>query len=198
MPFYTAAMPTSTVKSRPKSKFTIQRLVTDALLAAIYYALTYFVIKPAGGSLKITFASLALVVTALLYGPADASIVAFIGEFLYQTILYGVTATTPLWLVPPVLHAFLLGLFAKLLSKNGKHLSEQPIPCYLVCVGTALLNSFVNAAALYVDSHIYGYYRPEIVFGMMLVRLAIAVATAILVCTVSIPLVKALRRLRVA
>ena len=191
-------MPASAATSKTHGKFTVKRLITDALLAAIYFVLTYFVLKPAGESLKITFASLALVVTALLYGPLDAAIVALIGEFLYQTIIYGVTATTPIWLIPPVLHGFLLGLFARLLRRNGKPLCEQPVLCYLVCVGTAVLNSFVNAAALYVDSHIYGYYKPEIVFGMMLVRLAIAVATAILVCSVCIPLVKTLRRMHVA
>lgn len=187
-------MPASTAKPRSKSKFTTKRLVTNALLAAIYFTLTYFVIKPAGESLKITFASLALVVTALLFGPADACIVAFIGEFLYQTILYGVTATTPIWLLPPVLHAFLLGLFAKLLSKNDRPLYARTIPCYLVCVGAAILNSFVNAAALYADSHIYGYYTPELVFGMMLVRILIAIATALLVTLVARPLVETLRK----
>ncbi len=177
-----------------KPRFTTKRMVTDALLAAMYFALTYFVIKPAGDSLKITFASLALVVTALLFGPADACIVAFIGEFLYQTILYGVTATTPIWLVPPVLHAFLLGLFAKLLGKKGKPLYAQTVPCYLVCVGTAVLNSFANSAALYADSHIYGYYKPELVFGMMLVRILLAIATAMLVALVARPLLETLRK----
>ena len=194
MSFITTAMPASPAKPSSKSKFTAKRLVTDALLAAIYFALTYFVIKPAGESLKITFASLALVVTALLFGPADACIVAFIGEFLYQTILYGVTATMPIWLIPPVLHAFLLGLFARLLSKNGKPLYTRIVPCYLVCVGTAILNSFANSAALYADSHIYGYYKPELVFGMMLIRILIATATALLIALVARTLVETLQK----
>ena len=198
MPFVATSTTASTAKPSYRSKFTAKRIITDALLAAIYFALTYFVIKPVGQSLKITFASLALVVTALLYGPADASIVAFIGEFFYQTILYGVTATMPMWLVPPVLHAFLLGLFAKLLSKNGKPLYEQRILCNSVCIGTAILNSFANAAALYADSHIYGYYTYDLVFGMMLIRLGLAVVTACLVATVSMPLVKTLRERNIA
>ena len=196
MPFPTAtpnSASNSASKSTFKSKFSTERIIMDALLAAIYFALTYFVIKPAGQSLKITFASLALVVTAMLYGPADACIVAFVGEFLYQTILYGVTATMPIWLIPPVLHAFLLGLFAVLLRKKGNPMYRRPMACYAVCIGTAILNSFVNSAALYVDSHVYGYYTPELVFGMMLVRLGLAVATAILVATVAMPLVKTLR-----
>ena len=192
MPFSTASMSASSATPRRKSKFTTKRLVTNALLAAIYFALTYFVIKPAGESLKITFASLALVVTALLYGPTDACIVAFIGEFLYQTIIFGVTATMPIWLIPPVLHAFLLGLFAKLLSKNGKPLYVRTVPCYLVCVGTAILNSFANSAALYADSKIWGYYKPELIFGMLLVRILIAIATALLVALVARPLVQTL------
>ena len=194
MPFSNTTMTTSAAKTRRNRKFSTKRLVTNALLAAIYFALTYFVIKPAGESLKITFASLALVVTALLFGPSDACIVALIGEFLYQTIIYGVTATTPIWLIPPVLHAFLLGLFAKLLGKKGRPLYERAVPCYLVCVGTAILNSFVNAAALYADSHIYGYYTPQLVFGMMVVRILIAIATALLVALVARPLVETLRK----
>lgn len=180
--------------TRHKSRFKTQRMITDALLAAIYFALTYFVIKPAGESLKITFASLAIVVTALLYGPVDACIVALIGEFLYQVILYGVTLTTPLWLVPPVLHALALGLAAMLFRKHGKPLYERTVPCYIVCVGCALLNSCFNSVAIYFDSKIFGYYRPGIVLTMMAVRLLLAVATALLVALVAMPLVQSLRK----
>ena len=191
---YSTTMPTA----RRKSRFSTKRMITNALLAAVYFALTYFVIKPAGETLKITFASLALIVTALLYGPADACIVALIGEFLYQTIIYGVTATMPIWLIPPVLHALVLGLFSKLLGKGGKPLDMRPVACYAVCVGSAVMNSMFNSVALYADSKIWGYYRPGIVLTMMVVRLLLAGATALLVTLVAMPLVQALRKQRVA
>lgn len=171
-----------------------QRIAFDGLLAAVYFALTYFVIKPAGDSLKITFASLALVVTAMLFGPADACIVALIGEALYQIIIFGVTATMPIWLLPPVLHALVLGLFAMLLRKKSKPLYERTTLCYVVVVFCGILNALFNSAALYADSKIWGYYKPEIVFGMMLIRILIAVGTAVLVTSVAIPLLRTLRR----
>ena len=162
-----------------------KRLALDGMLAAVYFALSWAVI-PIGGNLQVRFTSLALVVTALLFGAADACAVAFVGEALYQIVVFGVTVTTPIWLLPPVLHALALGLIAK-------PLRDKAIPCFTACLCCGALNSVCNTLALWADAKIYGYYSPAVVFGAMPLRLAIGFATATVVSCAAIPTVRALR-----
>lgn len=168
----------------------IRRIAFDAILAAVYYALTTLTIVTP--SIKITFASLALVTAALLFGPLDAMAVALVGEFLYQVILFGVTATTPIWLLPPVLHALCLGLCALLLGKE-KPLVERTVLCFAACMVCGVLNAVFNTAALFADSKIYGYYNFRMIFILGFARAGIALATAAVVTAVAIPLVRTLR-----
>lgn len=167
-----------------------KRIAFDGMLAAVYFALSWLVVNT--GSLKFTFTSLAIVVAALLFGVGDACAVALVGEFLYQVIVFGVTATMPLWLVPPVLHALFLGLFALLLSRKTP-LVDRTVPCFAVCLGCGLLNTLFNTTALYFDSKYWGYYQYHMVFGLALVRAAVGLATALIVTAVAIPLVRTLR-----
>lgn len=160
------------------------------MLAAIYFALSALVITT--GSLKITLTSLAIVVAALLYGPGYACAVALVGELLYQVLLYGVTATLPLWLLPPVLHALCLGLCARLLGKEVP-LYRRTWPCLGVCLGCGALNALFNTLALYLDSKYWGYYSPELIFGLALLRVGLALGTALVVAAIAIPLIRTLR-----
>lgn len=168
-----------------------QRIAFDGMLAAVYFALSFLVIDT--GTFKFTFTSLALVAAALLFGPADACAVALVGEFLYQVIIFGVTATTPVWLVPPVLHALFLGLCALLLGRK-RPLAERTLPCFAACLGCGLLNTVFNTAALYVDSKYWGYYQYHMIFGVALIRALIGLATALIVTAAAIPLVRSLRQ----
>ena len=163
-----------------------KRLALDGMLAAVYFALSWAVI-PIGGNLQLRFTALALLVTALLFGASDACAVALIGEGLYQIIVFGVTATTPLWLLPPILHALALGLFAK-------PLRDRPGPCAAVCLGCGLFNSVLNTLALWADSKFYGYYSPALVFGALLPRLIIGLVTAAALTAAALPTVKSLRK----
>lgn len=167
-----------------------QRIAFDGMLAAVYFALSWAVVDT--GSLKFTLTSLAVVTAALLFGPADACAVALVGEFLYQVIVFGVTATTPLWLLPPVVHALALGLCARLLGRK-QPLEQRPLLCFAACMGCAVLNSLCNTLALYADSKYYGYYEYHMVFGLALVRVAVGLATALVVTAAAIPLVRTLR-----
>lgn len=174
--------------------FHARRLALDGVLAALYFALSYlsFYITP---NLKVAVTSLAIITAALLLKWYDACLVALIGEFLYQIIRsgYGITATTPVWIAAPVLHALALGLCALILSRR-RPLVEQTIPCVLVILGCGIWCALLNTAAMYVDSKVFGYYQRHIVFGLALVRIAISLATAAVMAVISIPLVRAVRR----
>ena len=168
-----------------------KRVAIDGMLAAVYFALSFLVADT--GTFKFTFTSLAIVVAALLFGALDACAVALIGEFLYQVIIFGVTATTPIWLIPPVIHALLLGLCARLFGRK-RPLEENTGLCFAVCLGCAVVNSLCNTVALYFDSKIFGYYEFHMVFGVALIRIGIGLATALIVTAVAMPLVSELRQ----
>ena len=168
------------------------RIAIDGMLAAVYFALTFLTINT--GAYKITFASMAFVIAALLFGPLDAMAVAFVGEFLYQLIIFGLTPTTPIWLIPPVLHALRLGVFAVLMGTREKPLAARPVACVLACLDCGFFNAIFNTAALYADSKIYGYYNFKMIFVMGLYRILIAMAAAAVICAVVIPLIYVLRK----
>lgn len=167
-----------------------RRIAFDGMLAAVYFALSFLVVDT--GTFKFTFTSLAIVTAALLFGPADACAVALVGELLYQVIIFGVTATTPIWLVPPVIHALLLGLCAKFLGRVRPP-EERTGPCFAACLGCAVVNSLCNTVALYFDSKIFGYYEYHMIFGVALIRICIGLATALIVTALAMPLVGELR-----
>ena len=168
-----------------------KRIAIDGMLAAVYFALSLLVVDT--GTFKFTFTSLAIVVAALLFGAADACAVAFVGECLYQVIIWGVTVTTPIWLIPPVIHALLLGLCASFLGRK-RPLEENTGLCFAACMGCAVVNSLCNTVALYFDSKIFGYYEFHTVFGVALIRICIGLATALIVTAIAMPLVSELRQ----
>ena len=171
-------------------KFNARRICYIALMAAMYYVLNLMEIRTPG-NLHITFDALPIMVSALLIGPLDAALVALFGELLNQ-LIYGLTATTVLWLVLPVIYALVIGMAAK--KQPGEHLENRVVLCYVVCILAALVRTAANTAVIWADSVIYGYYSFAIVFGAAAVRFVTGIIAAVLVATVAMPLVKLLRR----
>lgn len=168
-----------------------RRLAFCGMLSAMYFALSFLTIQT--GALKFTFTSLALIIAAFLFGLPDACAVALIGEGLYQVLLYPLSATTPLWLVPPVIHAAALWLFARLLC--GKIPPEQKIVlCFASTLLASIFNSASNTGALYIDSHVFHYYNPVTFLGDAGLRVLVGIATAAVVTTAAIPLLRILRK----
>ena len=174
------------------SKFNARRICYIALLAAMYYVLNLLEIRTPG-NLHVTLDALPVMVSALLIGPMDAALVAFFGELLNQVIgPYGITATTLLWVMPPVIYALIIGLIAKRQSRGA--LENHPIACYVVCILAALVRTAANTGVIWLDSIIYGYYSFALVFGAAAIRFVTGIVAAVLVATVTMPLVKLLRR----
>lgn len=148
-----------------------KQLTMDAMLAAMCAVLGYFSLN--FGNLKFTFESLPVHIGALLFGPIDGMVVGGVGTLIYQLLQYGVTATTLLWILPYVLCGLVVGWYAK--RGNFSLTGRQTV---VLVVLSELLITCLNTAALYIDSHIYGYYTPTFITGVLGLRLAICVVKA--------------------
>lgn len=179
-----------------KTSFTAKRLVLDAVLIALYVLLGLFKI-PIGNMLRINLASFAVIICAVSFGPVDGLIVGFLGEFLSQVLgPYGMTPTTALWALPEAFRGLSLGLVMLALRKGllTKRSVKYFVWYLIACVVTGVAASLLNTWALYVDSKMFGYYSYYMVFGVLLVRLSLAVGMSGLFGYVALPIVSALRR----
>ena len=147
------------------------------------------------GNVRISFGSLPVVAAALLFGPVDAVIVAMVGEFFKQLLTYGVTYTTVLYLIPPALRGLVVGLGAlALLSLRGQRLEERRMLCYAVCIVAAVCTTLGNTLVNWLDSVLMGYYFPGLILGDFAWRLIVGMINAVVMSSLAIPLVKALRQ----
>ncbi|MCI2055663.1 MAG: folate family ECF transporter S component [Oscillibacter sp.] len=167
-----------------------------SILTALYVLLTMVSIR--AGNLRITFASLPLVVCALLFGPWQAATVALMGEFMNQMLSYGFTATTALWLIPPAVRALVIGAAAVRASSARRMPEDRPVFCYVVCALAAIATTVCNTAVICVDALIYHYFTPVLIYGDLLVRLGTGLLTSVVVASVAMPLTHLLRRQQTA
>ncbi len=173
-------------------KISAKTVCRIAALSALYFLLNMISVR--AGNLRITFASLPVVVCALLTGPAEAALTAVFGELLNQLLSYGVSATTALWLIPPAVRGVVIGLAALWAHRSGRELERRIAACYAVCVAAALCTTLTNTLVIWLDSVLYGYYTPVYVFGDLAVRLVTGTVTAVIVAMLAAPLTALLRR----
>ena len=166
-----------------------RRLAVNALLAAMCTVLSALALNT--GSVKISFEDLPVLVGALLFGPLDGLAVGGIGTLLFQLTLspYGVTLTTPLWILPYALCGLLAGWYARKRDFTMKP-RQTVFIVFAMCILTFLLNTF----ALFVDSKIYGYYFPGFITANLLLRSGICLVKAAAFTAVLPTLMRAVRR----
>jgi ECF transporter S component (folate family) len=148
-----------------------KQLVLDGMMAAMCAVLGYLALDL--GSVKVTFESLPILLAALLFGSLDGMVVGGVGTLVYQLLRYGVTATTLLWVLPYVVCGLIVGVGAK---KSQFSLSR--VQTIALVVAAELVVTGLNTLALYVDSHLYGWYYPGLILGVLGLRLVICVVKA--------------------
>lgn len=167
-------------------KFSIPRLVTNAMLCAMCAVLGYVSVDLT--TIKITFESLPIFVAALLFGPVDGFAVGAVGTLIYQLLRYGFSATTFLWMFPYMLLGFLFGLYCR---HNGGRPGR--IPTVIAVTAGELLVTVLNTGVIYADSKIYGYYYPMIILGSLAIRLIISLVKGVAFGFMLTPLTTAVR-----
>ena len=176
-----------------KSHSQILKLCRIGVLAALYLPLALFVAIRIG-NWQVSFGSLPVVISALLFGPVEAFLVAAIGEFFKQLLTYGITATTVLYMIAPALRGVVIGIVASRLWKTDRPLETRRMLCYAVCICAAVVTTFSNTMVNLLDSVIYGYFTWAYVFGDAVIRFITGMVNSVVIATVAIPLVKMLRR----
>ena len=174
----------------PKKKMTrTQQLALDGILAALTVVFGFVSIR-IGNVMKISLEDLPVVFAALLFGPIDGMAVAFVGIFLYQLMSFGITVTTPLWILPFVVVGALIGAFAKKAEYNNTN--RQILFLFILA---ELVIWALNTGAIYADAKIYGYYYPTIISSMLLIRMLTAIAKGVLFGLLSPSVLKLLSRI---
>ena len=150
------------------------------MLIAIYCVLS--ILTPVKiANFKFTFEAFPILVAGLLFGPLEGFIVGTLGSSIYQLLFsgYGITVTTPLWILPHAISGLLVGLLAKKYNFNLDFKKTAIISSISALIVTAL-----NTLALYVDSKAFGYYSPAMVFGNIAVKILIGIILSIIYSSV--------------
>jgi len=181
-----------------KQYFTARRIALDAVMIALFLGLSFFSFIIAG--VKVTIEDLPVVICAVVFGPVDAAIVGFLGEFMNQMLTYGFTPTTLLWILPAVSRGLFIGVCILLMKKRFSteeiFKTKRVILVFAICAISGILASVFNTLAYYVDSTMYGYYNYALVFGVFWVRIVLGVAVSAVMAAVSVPITLALKRAR--
>jgi len=162
----------------------IKRLAYDAMLAAICAVLGYISIDT--GTFKFTFESFPVLLGALLFGPVDGMIVAFVGIGLYQILKYSLMSTTILWVLPYVIIGLIVGLFYK------KDLKKPAF--FALIIGSGVLLTALNTVGIYIDSKVWDYYSFAYVFAPLPVRLVVSVIKSVVFAIILPMIMKPLKK----
>lgn len=157
------------------------------MLAAMCAVLGYFSLDL--GNFKFTFEDVPVILAALMFGGVDGLAVGGIGSLVYQLLHYGVSVTTPLWILPHAVCGLLVGLYAK--RREFKLTRTQALT---VIVLSELLITVLNTGVIYLDSIIYGYYSFAYVFGTVVIRFAVCILKSVVFALVIPRLADAIRR----
>lgn len=167
-----------------------KKLVYDAVLMALFVLLSKLTIPL--GNYRLTLASLPLVFAALFFSPYDAFLVGLLGEFLVQiTSSYGLTPTTPLWLLPPAIRGLCIAFPAWLYQRHDDRLERHLVVYFIVLILAALITSLLNTAVWFLDAYLMNYPY-AIAFWETLIRSLLGLATSVIVGLICLPLSKAM------
>lgn len=173
----------------------IFKMTLCALLAAMYVLLSSYLGIKVGNFMRITFASLPVILAAILMGPVHGVLVAGMGEFINQLLGYGLSPTLPLWMLPPMCRALIVGLLVLIVSKKGRQVEKSPLLLAGILMTASVVSSVVTTLVMWADSVFWGYYSFAVVFGASLYRMVSSLITAGVITLICIPVVTALRKL---
>lgn len=138
-------------------KITVHEIVLAAILAAASITLNFFSISNLYS--RITLYSLPLLVAGIFCGPVVSTLTGVVVGFITQLLSeYGLTITTPLWMITPVIWSTISWLIFNLFKKK----KGSFISIVVTVVATSLCATAYNTIALWLDGIIMHYPTPLI------------------------------------
>ena len=124
---------------------------------------------------KFSAKGLPVIFIAVIYGPIEGALLGGVGELLCQLVSpYGLTPTTPLWILPWVVQGLIVGFMFK--QKDVKeHLGLWILTVVICCLTVTSLNTLV----IWIDGLVM-QYNPNLTRINILIRFAGSIASAIL------------------
>ena len=167
---------------------TIRRMCLDGVLIGLFLVFGLLRIR-VGAYLEIGLGTIVIVIAAISLGLWDAVAIAALGEFMNQIFFsgYGLTPTTPLWVLPVVVRALIIGVVAALYRRKGDSLVKHKVLYFVTILGAALVISGLDTAILYLDGIIMGY-PVAYTWAQTGIRFLTSQITAIIVAILTIPL----------
>lgn len=117
----------------------VKRIVICGMVVAISFVLDYFsVTLPL---IKISLYALPLIINGILFGPVYGLIAGIVEGFLVQ-LKYGISLTTPLWMLAPILWG-VLSAYAYRMFKSLKKNLRIVLSVVLTCICITAVNTIV-------------------------------------------------------
>ncbi len=159
-----------------KKEGQVFKITLLGMCLALFIVLNYasFVVFPP--SIKFSLKGLPIVFVSVVFGPWYGALIGGIGEFFCQLVSpYGLTPTTPLWILPWVVEGIIVGLFFK-----HKDVREHIILWIITVVVSCVAVTGLNTLALWLDSVIVGY-NPYLTAVTIPLRFVNSVVTSIII-----------------
>ena len=156
----------------------IFNIVIASILAAMALVLEKLGIKiPLLGNtttLRISFYGLPLMIAGIIFGYKTGLLSGLIMAVISQLVLseYGITPTTPLWMIAPIIFGLLSGLIIKIFKDK-----ISVISILISVVITSIFVSLANSLALYVDGIVFDY-DTKITFVLIMIRILSSIVVA--------------------
>ncbi len=168
----------------------VRRMALIAIFAALYVILCLIDIQ--AGRFKITLAAFVIYFVCFAFPFSDCISCCILGVFVDQ-LIYGLTPTTWLWMLPPLIRPLIISPIKAILERKGILLDEKKILSISLVIITSLLTTLANTGALYLDSIIMKYDF-KAVFIQNLIQALITVATGVFEIFLLFPTIRALRK----
>lgn len=171
-------------------KLAVMDLCFCSAAIALHIVLELFCTIRIGNDLKITLASLPFLILAFLCGPLEGMISGLVGTFLSQLLTFGITVTTPLWILPYALQGLVAGLLFRAFHRK---ITVRNIGI------SVFVSGFISVCFTWFASYIDGvvvfhYMTLEALAALIPIRLLVWVIISIIYTSVSFLLSKPLLR----
>lgn len=129
---------------------------------------------------KFTIYGLPLLIAGILFGPVVGGLAGIVSGFISQLISpYGLTLTTPLWMLAPIAWGLVSGLLSNILIKDKLDIKRVVI----IVITTSLSALILNSLAMYLDGVIF-QYPTAYILTTLLSRVLIALGLCIPYCVI--------------